>query len=129
MAASKFNRDVHKTVRKWRRILGLGSEWRIRVRVFEEPDGTDDDCKDAAAYIVVQPGYFKANLTVNAWNIGGPYRDLDHTIAHELTHALMQPVATMLESFAPAKMSEVTEQNLEALCERFSRAMVRLDRR
>lgn len=126
MPVAKLQREVAKRVKKWRWVLGLGSEWKIRVRILEAPDESDDG-NDAVAYIRVEPGYFFANMTVNAWHIEKG-TDLDLIIAHELTHVILQPVCTIVQAALGRKMSEVATQNMEALCERVSRALVRLDR-
>lgn len=127
MPVAKLQREVAKRVKKWRRVLGLGSEWKIRVRVLEEPD-EDDGASDAVAYIHVEPGYFFAHMTVNAWHVVDGTTDLDLVIAHELTHVILQPVCTIVQAALGKKMSEVATQNMEALCERVSRALVRADR-
>lgn len=126
MPAVKLRREVAKRVKKWRRILGLGRDWSITVRVLEEPERADDDRNEAVAYIHVEPGYFFASMTINAWRMDGA--DLDRVVVHELTHILLQPVCTIVESALGDNMSEVASQNMEALCERVSRALVRLDR-
>lgn len=125
--AAKLDREIFKRLKKWRRILGLGSEWKIRVRILETPE-ENDDASDAVAYVRVEPGYFFANMTVNAWHLDKS-TDLDLIVAHELTHVILQPVCTIVQAALGKKMSEVATQNMEALCERVSRALVRADRR
>jgi hypothetical protein len=127
MPVDKLRREVAKRVKKWRRVLGLGPDWRIGVRVLESPEDPGADANDAVAYIRVEPGYFQAAMTVNAWHVDKA-TDLDQVIAHELTHIILQPVCTIVEAALGEHMAEVANQNMEALCERVSRALVRLDR-
>lgn len=124
---ARLDRDVARRVQRWRRILGLGRDWQINVRVLDAPEHAEDDRNDATAYIKVEPGYFFANMTVNGWHVDKD-TDLDHVIVHELVHVLLQPVCTIVESAMGEHMSEVAEQNMEALCERIARAVLRADR-
>jgi hypothetical protein len=127
MPIAKLRREVAKLVRKWRRILGLGPEWSIKVRVLEAPEDADDDRNQAEAYIHVEPGYFFANMTINAWQVDKG-TNLDHVVAHELVHVLLQPVCTIVQAGLGEQLAEVANQNMEALCERVARALLRVER-
>lgn len=122
-----LKRDVARLVRKWRPVLGIGPEWRIDVRVLEEPDG-DDDKNKAQAYMMTEPGYFFANMTVNAWRIGDA-ADLEHAVVHELAHVIIEPVRTIARGAMGENLAAVADENIEALCERVARALLRLERR
>lgn len=122
--ASALKRDVTRLVRKWRKHLGIGEQWRVDVKVNEHPSGSE--AEDAQAHITVTPQYFHASLEVNAWQVDGV--DLDEVIAHEMLHVLMKPIETIVEGAMGERFAELGEQHLESVVERMARALVRLER-
>ena len=120
-------KDVQRLIKKWRRILWIGDEWNIKARVIDDEAEADEDTRDVVAYIVVLPEVWSANLTVNAWKL--PEGGLEQAIVHELTHIIMQPIATILECGLGEKFEPVAEQHVEAITERFSRILVDVHRR
>lgn len=130
--ADTLKSRVNRLVKKWRKVLGLGSEWRIVVIISggdpEAGDGAYEHV-NVAAHTAVEPGYFAARITVNSKCFDGEHHvDLEQVIVHELCHVLLRPVESLVEAVMPKKLADVVDQNMEALCERVSRALVRLDR-
>jgi hypothetical protein len=126
MPTAKLVREARRLVKKWRRVLGIGTDWNIGVRVLEEPEG-DGDKNGAQAYITTEPGYFFANMTINAWRIGDS-AELEHAVVHELTHVLVEPVRTIARGAMGEALVAVADENIEALCERVARALLRAER-
>lgn len=118
--------EVRRLVAKWRKVLGLGSDWQIGVRILDSPTG-DADKDKAQAYINTEPGYFFASMTVNAWQIGDK-ADLEHAVVHELAHVIVEPVRTIARGAMGEDLVAVADENIEALCERIARSLLRIER-
>lgn len=124
MPPLSLRREAQRLIKKWRRHLGIGDQWRIELKVNEKPRG--DEAEDAQAHIVVTPQYFHAQMEINAWQVVGV--DLEEIICHELLHVVMKPIETIVEGAMGERFAELGEQHLEGVVERLSRCLVRLDR-
>ncbi len=122
--AEVSRREVQRLITKWRRILGIGNQWRVDLKINKAPRG--EELEDAQAHIVVSPGYYHADMVVNAWQCVGI--DLDEVVCHEMLHIVMKGVETVVEGAMGDRFAEVGEQMLESVVERLSRVLVRLDR-
>jgi hypothetical protein len=122
MPPVSLRREVGRLVKKWRKHLGIGDQWRIEVRIKEKPG--DDDGDDAQAHIVVTPQYFHATMVLNAWQCEGV--NLEEVVCHEMLHVVMKPIETIVESAMGERFAELGEQHLESVVERLSRCLVRL---
>ncbi len=103
---------IERRVLHWQRRLGL-TEWVIHVEVNSDPAWAEKLCANIAPY----PGRKEAILTISS--LHESQAALEHTIVHELTHLLLEPVAALFESWRKSIPAQVratyTEQGEETL--------------
>jgi hypothetical protein len=89
-------RQVQSRVQFWQKRLGLQA-WRFAVRF-----GRMDD--EAEAACMAQPEYLHAILHFDLSQI--PVDELDSYVAHEITHALVWPLANAAHTMAGGDQSK-----------------------
>lgn len=119
--------QVLAELRYWRRVLGIGAEWKFNVRVLDEDDpAAPENVRESQAYIRVHSGYSAADLVVHAHRITDE-ADLRAVIAHEVVHVVLDAPASIVRQALADRFVGHAEDIIEASVERVTRAMLRLD--
>lgn len=93
----KTRTQIHKYVKKWRKILRL-QDWRLRVLVRDTtPSDDKDPCKGSCH---AAPEYREALLTFTLDLIEAEPTDLEELVAHEMSHCISWPLTQMADEFA-----------------------------
>jgi hypothetical protein len=93
----KTREQIHKYVKKWRKILRL-EHWRLRVCVRDTTPPTDKDPSKASCE--AWPEYREANLTFTLDLIEAEPTDLEELVAHEMCHCRSWPLTQVADEFA-----------------------------
>lgn len=81
--------EIESAVRRWAYAFGI-TGYKIRLNVFANP--ADED----AAYVMCQPEYMTADISLNLAKI----EDLDSTIKHEIAHIVVWPLFHIARTLA-----------------------------
>lgn len=116
-------KSVAALLKEWRPILGIGSEWTIRVQIYDDDQHWPYD--DCVAFIQPSPGYFQASMSLNAGRIEKDSDSLEHTVVHELCHITLCTLSEIAREALGEKHDGTYREIMESTTERITRALLR----
>ena len=121
-------RDVFVLIRKWRKILGIGSEWKLDVSVMDEP------CSDEGPGNLAQLARTRANTGYHTAEIEfflahiEDARELEEIVVHELTHVVTWDASEVVTAACGKKLEDMGLSITEGMVVKLSRALIRANK-
>ena len=115
---------ISNKIKEWRRILNIEKIWKIDFRIANSALDMPTDHFDSVACIQVDLKYFYAFIEFNLSELNE--KNIDSTIAHELTHILLEPLTAFAGAGAGNKYKDITLQLCESTVERLSLGLLEL---
>lgn len=112
---------IERRVQFWQKRLGL-SDWIIHVEINRDPSWAEE----MFANIAPISGRKEAVLTISSLYTNK--EDLEHTIAHELCHLILEPVAVLAQSWrktVPSQTKKTYDEQWEEVIEQVGDAIAR----
>ena len=113
---------IERRVQHWQRRLGL-SDWKIHVEINTDPAWGEK----LFANIAPITGRKEAVLTISS--LHETKADLEHTIVHELSHLMVEPLAALSQSWrkaVPAQVQETYDEQWEETIEQVVEAVAKV---